>query len=57
MKNLEYNSPDIYTLENILRTKIVAVHQLPKNEETLWLRILGSSCLGKLFDICAGLER
>ena len=57
MKNPEYNFLGIYTLGNILRTKIVAVHQLPKNKETLWLRILGSSYLGKLFDICAGLQR
>ncbi|MEB3342524.1 hypothetical protein [Okeania sp.] len=36
----EFNCSGIYTLGNIYRTKIVAVHQLPKTEETLCLRML-----------------
>lgn len=31
----------IYFLPRYLRTVIVAIHQLPKTRETLWLRILG----------------
>ncbi|BAZ06818.1 hypothetical protein [Calothrix sp. NIES-3974] len=31
----------IYFLPRYLRTGIVAIHQLPKTRETLWLRILG----------------
>jgi len=31
----------IYFLPKYLRTAIVAIHQLPKTKETLWLRILG----------------
>ena len=31
----------VYLLPNILKTRIIAVHQLPKTPETLWLRILG----------------
>ena len=31
----------IYFLPRYLRTAIVAIHQLPKTRETLWLRILG----------------
>ncbi len=31
----------IYFLGDALRTAIVAIHQLPKTPETLWLRILG----------------
>ncbi|MGB3759486.1 MAG: hypothetical protein WBA07_24485 [Rivularia sp. (in: cyanobacteria)] len=31
----------IYFLPRYLRTAIVAIHQLPKTKETLWLRILG----------------
>jgi hypothetical protein len=31
----------IYFLPKYLRTAIVAIHQLPKTRETLWLRILG----------------
>ncbi|MGK7920581.1 MAG: hypothetical protein AB4080_11310 [Trichodesmium sp.] len=43
----EFSSPGIYTLPNIFRTKIVAVHQLPKTEETLWLRMLGKGKVQK----------
>ena len=31
----------VYLLPNILKTAIVAIHQLPVNEDTLWLRVLG----------------
>jgi hypothetical protein len=31
----------VYSLGEGLRTKIVAIHQLPKTPETLWLRVLG----------------
>ncbi len=31
----------VYVLPNILKTRIIAVHKLPKTPETLWLRILG----------------
>lgn len=31
----------IYFLGDYLRTAVVAIHQLPRTEETLWLRILG----------------
>jgi len=31
----------VYSLGGGLRTKIVAIHQLPKTPETLWLRVLG----------------
>jgi hypothetical protein len=31
----------VYFLPLILKTGIVAIHQLPVNEETLWLRVLG----------------
>ncbi len=33
--------PGIHFLASYLRTAIVAIHQLPRNQETLWLRILG----------------
>jgi len=33
--------PGIYFLANALKTAIVAINQLPKTEDTLWLRILG----------------
>ncbi|OAD18990.1 hypothetical protein THIOM_005398 [Candidatus Thiomargarita nelsonii] len=33
--------PGIYFLAKNLKTAIVAIHQLPKTKETLWLRILG----------------
>ena len=31
----------VYFLPNILKTAIVAIHQLPVKEDTLWLRVLG----------------
>ncbi|MFM7373137.1 MAG: hypothetical protein ACKO2Z_36225, partial [Sphaerospermopsis kisseleviana] len=31
----------IYFLHDILKTAIVVIHQLPENEDTLWLRVLG----------------
>ena len=31
----------VYFLPNILKTAIVVIHQLPENEDTLWLRVLG----------------
>ena len=34
-------SPGVYFLGDALRTAIVAIHQLPRTPETLWLRILG----------------
>ncbi|PNW29600.1 UNVERIFIED_CONTAM: hypothetical protein BEN50_02990 [Euhalothece sp. KZN 001] len=30
-----------YTLGSSLSTKIIVIHQLPRTEETLWLRVLG----------------
>ena len=31
----------VYSLRELFRTKIVAIHQLPQTPETLWLRMLG----------------
>jgi hypothetical protein len=31
----------VYFLPSIFKTGIVAIHQLPVNQETLWLRVLG----------------
>ncbi|MFO0150384.1 MAG: DUF4351 domain-containing protein, partial [Microcystis sp.] len=31
----------VYFLPNILKTAVVVIHQLPENEDTLWLRVLG----------------
>jgi hypothetical protein len=31
----------VYFLHDILKTAIVVIHQLPENEDTLWLRVLG----------------
>ena len=31
----------VYFLADFLKTAIVAIHQLPVNEDTLWLRVLG----------------
>ncbi|WP_242038838.1 hypothetical protein [Anabaena lutea] len=31
----------VYFLPHILKTAIVVIHQLPENEDTLWLRVLG----------------
>jgi hypothetical protein len=33
--------PGVHFLAEYLRTAIVAIHQLPRTQETLWLRILG----------------
>jgi hypothetical protein len=33
--------PGIYYLAESLRTAIIVIHQLPKTQETLWLRLLG----------------
>ena len=35
VNDVEFSSPGIYTLGNIFRSKIVAVHQLQKSGETL----------------------
>ena len=37
----------IYFLGDYLRTAVVAIHQLPRTEETLWLRILGKGTVQK----------
>ncbi len=38
----EENYPQgIYSIADIFHTRVIAVHQLPDNPETLWLRILG----------------
>ncbi len=34
-------SPGLYFLADTLKTTIVAIHQLPRTPETLWLRLLG----------------
>ncbi|MGB3208388.1 MAG: hypothetical protein WBB28_25670 [Crinalium sp.] len=39
--DLENWQPGIYFLGDYLKTAIVAIHQLPRTEETLWLRLLG----------------
>jgi hypothetical protein len=31
----------VYFLADFLKTAIVAIHQLPVNQDTLWLRVLG----------------
>ncbi|HAG82016.1 MAG TPA: hypothetical protein DCL61_12820, partial [Cyanobacteria bacterium UBA12227] len=31
----------VYFLGDLLKTAIIAIHQLPRTEETLWLRVLG----------------
>lgn len=33
----------VYFLPNIMKTAIVVIHQLPENEDTLWLRVLSRS--------------
>jgi hypothetical protein len=33
--------PGVYEFPKFTRTGLIVVHQLPKTEETLWLRILG----------------
>jgi len=37
----ENYSKGVYLLPDILQARVIAVHQLPDNPETLWLRILG----------------
>jgi len=39
--------PGVYFLGNQLKTAIVAIHQLPRTPETLWLRILGKGTVQK----------
>jgi len=39
--DVENWAPGIYFLGNVLRTAVVAIHQLPVTPETLWLRLLG----------------
>ncbi|MCL1475247.1 hypothetical protein [Argonema antarcticum] len=39
--------PGIYFLAEGLKTAIVAIHQLPRTPETLWLRILGKGTVQK----------
>lgn len=36
-----------YTLGNALSTNIIVIHQLPKTQETLWLRVLGRNRVQK----------
>ncbi len=38
----------VHFLAEYLRTAIVAIHQLPRNQETMWLRILGRGTVQKL---------
>jgi hypothetical protein len=35
------NTPGVYEFPKLQRTGLIVVHQLPKTEDTLWLRILG----------------
>jgi hypothetical protein len=35
------STPGVYEFPTLQRTGLIVVHQLPKTEETLWLRILG----------------
>ncbi|WP_342745962.1 hypothetical protein [Brunnivagina elsteri] len=37
----------MYILGSHLKTAIIAIHQLPQNEETLWLRLLGKGRVQK----------
>lgn len=37
----------IYFLGDYLRTAVVAIHQLPRTSDTLWLRILGKGTVQK----------
>jgi hypothetical protein len=41
VKNKEGWLPGVYFLGDTLRAAIVAIHQLPRTPETLWLRLLG----------------
>ena len=45
---LSNSLPGMYYLGEALRTAIVAIHQLPKTHETLWLRLLGRGRVQKL---------
>jgi hypothetical protein len=48
--------PGIYHLGEALRTAIVVIHQLPRTEETLWIRMLGRGSVQKqAIDELAGL--
>ncbi len=40
-------SQGIYFLGDLLKTAIVVIHQLPRTEETLWLRLLGKGRVQK----------
>ena len=40
--------PGVHFLAEYLRTAIVAIHQLPRIQETMWLRILGRGTVQKL---------
>lgn len=42
--------PGVYFLGAYFRTAIVAIHQLPRIEETLWLRILGKGIQEQAID-------
>ena len=37
----ESKRKNLFQMAEYLRTAIVAIHQLPRTQETLWLRILG----------------
>ncbi|BAZ69601.1 hypothetical protein NIES4106_43740 [Fischerella sp. NIES-4106] len=37
----------VYFLPDYLKTAIIAINQLPRNQETLWLRILGKGAVQK----------
>ncbi|MHC5764145.1 MAG: DUF4351 domain-containing protein [Nostoc sp.] len=39
--------PGVHFIAEYLRTAIVAIHQLPRTQETLWLRILGRGTVQK----------
>jgi Domain of unknown function (DUF4351) len=39
--------PGIYYLAESLRTAIIVIHQLPRTQETLWLRLLGRGTVQK----------
>ena len=40
--------PGVHFLGDSLRTAIVAIHQLPRTQETLWLRLLGRGTVQKI---------
>jgi hypothetical protein len=39
--------PGVYFLANFLKTAIIAINQLPRTEETLWVRLLGKGATQK----------